>query len=91
MGKDALNKRPLGVCTSPGNAENNSDVIIEDDNDTDSSSQTASLKRVIKPPVQPRPLLKPKDKGIFRTSVTEKLKEWRSMYPNYINFSFSSL
>ncbi len=91
MGKDALNKRPLGVRTSPGDAEADSGIAIKDDTDTDNSSEVSNHKRVTKPPIPTRPIKKTKEKGIFRTSVTEKLKEWRCMYPKYLFLVLFSL
>lgn len=84
MGKNTINKRPLGVRRSPCGSEDGNDVTIKDVNeDTDNSSQLDNAcKRVIKPPVPPRPSVRTKEKGIFRTSVTEQLKEWRGMYLN---------
>ena len=83
MGKDALNKRPLGVRTSPGDAEADSGIAIKEDNESDNSSQVSNHGRVTKPPIPTRPIKKAKDKGIFRTSVTDQLKQWHRMYPKY--------
>lgn len=84
VGKNTLNKRPLGLRRSPSVSQDDNDVTIKDDNeDTDNSSQLDdACKRVIKPPVPHRPTARIKEKGIFRTSVTEQLKEWRGMYLN---------